>query len=406
MPTSGATRRGRRARPSGPCRSSLRWWDHWLKGRDTGIMEEPMLRAFLQQDLPAAPWYAEAPGRWVGEATWPSPRIAPKALHLNADGLGETAAAARALVNASPQTCGLAGGEWCPYGTGGSGPEFPGDQRFDDGASLFFDSPPLEAPLEILGAPVVELELAVDRPNAFVAVRLNDVKPDGAVGARHLRRAQPHPPRRPRDTYRHDPGQRTQVRVQLNDTAYCFQAGHRIPGQRLHHLLAADLAVAGGGHPDPLRRRRHRLSARQARRRRHPADLRRSGTGATHGGHPDRGAAHQQQRHPRPRQRPSRGHGRARQRSHPHRGARPGGRFPQLPGAHGHQRRRPPVGGNRDALREPPRARRLPRPRRRPNPPARQQGGVPAGRPTRHVWEGDEQILSKSWNCPIPRQLV
>ncbi len=24
----------------------VRWWDHWLKGKDTGIMEEPMLRAF------------------------------------------------------------------------------------------------------------------------------------------------------------------------------------------------------------------------------------------------------------------------------------------------------------------------------------------------------------------------
>ena len=23
----------------------LRWWDFWLKGRDTGIMREPLLRA-------------------------------------------------------------------------------------------------------------------------------------------------------------------------------------------------------------------------------------------------------------------------------------------------------------------------------------------------------------------------
>ena len=28
-------------------KNSLRWWDHWLKGRDTGIMQEPLLRAWM-----------------------------------------------------------------------------------------------------------------------------------------------------------------------------------------------------------------------------------------------------------------------------------------------------------------------------------------------------------------------
>ena len=28
---------------------SLRWWDHWLKGIDTGIMEEPMVRSWMQE---------------------------------------------------------------------------------------------------------------------------------------------------------------------------------------------------------------------------------------------------------------------------------------------------------------------------------------------------------------------
>jgi predicted acyl esterase len=26
---------------------SLRWWDYWLKGRDTGVMAEPMLRSWI-----------------------------------------------------------------------------------------------------------------------------------------------------------------------------------------------------------------------------------------------------------------------------------------------------------------------------------------------------------------------
>ena len=212
----------------GTLQEFLRWWDHWLKDEATDIMDEPMLRVFLQDDLPAAPWYAECPGRWVGESAWPSPRIAPLTFHLNADGLGEAAGPESALVNASPQTCGMAGGEWCPYGTGGEGAEFPGDQRFDDGASICFDTPPLAERVEIVGAAVAELDLAVDRPSAFVAVRLNDVKPDGSVaratyGVLNLTHRGGHEDPEPMA-----PGRRYRVRVQLNDTAYAFNPGHRI----------------------------------------------------------------------------------------------------------------------------------------------------------------------------------
>jgi predicted acyl esterase len=207
---------------------SLRWWDHWLKDQATGIMDEPMLRVFMQDDIPAQPWYAECPGRWVAEATWPSPRITPRTFYLNRDGLGDTPGGAIERVNASPQTCGMAGGEWCPYGTGGTGPEFPGDQRFDDGASICFDSAPLSDTLEIVGAPVVELDLAVDRPVAFVAVRLNDVKPDGSVArATYAVLNLTH-----RDSHEFpeamEPGKRYRIRVQLNETAYAFRPGHRI----------------------------------------------------------------------------------------------------------------------------------------------------------------------------------
>ncbi len=128
----------------------------------------------------------------------------------------------------SPQLTGLVGGEWCPFGTGGRGPEFPGDQREDDGRSLTFDSAPLTERLEILGAPVVELELAVDRPSAFVCVRLCDVAPDGAsvratYGILNLAHRTSHEAIAPIV-----PGRRERIRVQLNDTAWAFEAGHRL----------------------------------------------------------------------------------------------------------------------------------------------------------------------------------
>ena len=33
----------------------VRWWDHWLKGIDTGIMDEPLVRAYVQDSEPPRP---------------------------------------------------------------------------------------------------------------------------------------------------------------------------------------------------------------------------------------------------------------------------------------------------------------------------------------------------------------
>ena len=44
-----------------------RWWDHWLKGIDTGIMDEPAYRVWMQESAPPASWYAERFGRWVAK---------------------------------------------------------------------------------------------------------------------------------------------------------------------------------------------------------------------------------------------------------------------------------------------------------------------------------------------------
>jgi uncharacterized protein len=206
----------------------VRWWDHWLKGRDTGIMAEPMLRAWVQDSLPPKTHYDERPGHWAAEPSWPSPNIQPRTLFLNPDGLGEKAARAAPRTVSSPQSTGSAAGEWCPYGLGGLGPELPSDQREEDGRSLVFDSAPLPERLEILGAPVLELEVAADKPNALAVVRLNDVAPDGAslrvtYGVLNLTHRAGH--ERPRAL---KPGGRVKVRVQLNDIGHVFPAGHRL----------------------------------------------------------------------------------------------------------------------------------------------------------------------------------
>ncbi|MEX2407651.1 MAG: CocE/NonD family hydrolase, partial [Rhodovibrionaceae bacterium] len=168
------------ARPGpeiGYLQEALRWWDYWLKGRDTGIMDEPVMRAWMQDSVPPQPHYEERPGRWIAEESWPSPRIAPRRYYLTWGYLAEEPGEIDETSFSSPQTLGVRGGEWCGFGADG---EAPRDQRADDGGSLVFDGDALKQPLELFGAPVLRLRVKSDKPVAFLVARLGDVSPDGA----------------------------------------------------------------------------------------------------------------------------------------------------------------------------------------------------------------------------------
>ena len=213
----------------GYLQEQLRWWDHWLKGRDTGIMKEPMVKAWMQETVPPKSFYDVRPGRWVGEPSWPSPNIKDRAYTLTPGVLAETGSGTGPVLSIrSPETVGVAGGEWCPFGLGGVGPELPLDQRMDDGGSLVFDSAPLGEKLEILGAPVAELTLASDKPRANLIVRLSDVRPDGTVlrvtyGVLNLTHRESH-----EFPTALEPGKSYKVRLPLNEVGHVFPAGHRL----------------------------------------------------------------------------------------------------------------------------------------------------------------------------------
>ncbi|MGZ5167320.1 MAG: CocE/NonD family hydrolase [Burkholderiales bacterium] len=213
----------------GLLQESLRWYDHWLRGKDTGVMNDPKLIAWMPRAVPAKNFYAESPGRWVAEKEWPSPRIKQQRFFMNAAGsLDDKSGRATKAEWKSPQTLGLACGELMPWFQHGPSPELPGDQRIDDGQSLCFDTAPLKSDLEILGTPSVELVVSVDRPVAFLCVRVCDVAPDGAstrvtyntFNLAHVNGSD--------KVTRLVPGQDYKVRFDLIDTAYSFAKGHRI----------------------------------------------------------------------------------------------------------------------------------------------------------------------------------
>ncbi|EFL30415.1 peptidase S15 [Streptomyces viridochromogenes DSM 40736] len=211
----------------------VRWWDHWLKGVDNGVMDGPMLRTWMQESVPPSTAYEERPGRWVGEPDWPSPHVRQVVHPLTRHTIEpprepadrDEAPDGDALTVRSPLSVGQFAGKWASYN---APPDLPYDQREEDGGSLVFDTEPLTEQVEILGSPTVELDLSVSEPVAMVAARLSDVSPDGAAtrvsyGILNLTRRDSTESPEPLE-----PGRRYRASIPLNGVAQAFPPGHRI----------------------------------------------------------------------------------------------------------------------------------------------------------------------------------
>ncbi|PTX64286.1 hypothetical protein C8P63_10369 [Melghirimyces profundicolus] len=206
----------------------LRWWDHWLKDQDTGMMKEPMIHSWMQDSFEPKTKYDKIPGRWIGEEQWPPPKIesvryplAPGKILMD-DSTPDSAS--ESLTIQSPLNVGLFAGKWY---SSGDAPDLPYDQRLEDGGSLVFESEALVQKLEIHGSPAVELELSADKPVAMIAVRLSDISPDqkatrvtyGLLNLCH-RHSHEHPEPL-------TPGKKERVKIHMNEIAHSFQPGHR-----------------------------------------------------------------------------------------------------------------------------------------------------------------------------------
>ena len=153
---------------------AVRWWDHWLRGAENGIMSEPPVTVYVRHWHPPDPDLAEIPGRWRTETAFPPGRTTDRAWYcgpernLSADPPPDGSAALRYVPSA-----GVEAGHW--WG------ELTVDQRGADAFSLVFDTPPLEEEVEILGFPVVMLNGGADAEPLHWFGRLSDVAPDGTV---------------------------------------------------------------------------------------------------------------------------------------------------------------------------------------------------------------------------------
>jgi putative CocE/NonD family hydrolase len=201
------------------------WFDRWLKGTPNSAESLPAYRAYLQEhDRPSRDYKLRA-GRWIAEASWPSPHVSNRVLHLTNDGLAEIAGSGERLV-ATPLQAGEASAYWCPGMRIGS--ELAEDQADDDALSARFDTPALTAPLELLGRAEADLAVTVDRPVAQLCLRLCDVGPDGvsqriSYRVRNLTHDASQESPEPLQ-----PGRIYRLRIALNDCAHHLPAGHRL----------------------------------------------------------------------------------------------------------------------------------------------------------------------------------
>ena len=207
---------------------ALRWWDRWLKDAPTGVEQDPAFRTYIMEVQPPGASISHIPGRWVSDTVWPSAHSQTQRLYLNASGLAPDVAGTGKQSISSPQYTGADSGEYCIIWMG---PEFPGDQRQDDAGSLTFDADALKQGFDLVGAPVLTLQFSVDQPVAHVAVRLNSVWPDGRVSRlsyavanlTHMHGSSSH--EHPQAL---EPGKRYTVQIQLDDVAYHVPKGHRL----------------------------------------------------------------------------------------------------------------------------------------------------------------------------------
>ena len=203
---------------------ALRWWDRWLKGIDTGVENDPAYSVYLMDGVRPQTWYEHRPGRWVNEPDWPMGPMVQQFQFATNNQLADTATALADIV-ASPQDCGMDGGEYCAIWLG---PEQPGDQRADDAKSLCYTSGPMETDVDIIGAPTVTITFQSDQPQAQIAVRLNHIHADGAAtrityGVMNLTHLAGH------DQVRElEPGKTYQVDVALDHIAYRLPQGDRL----------------------------------------------------------------------------------------------------------------------------------------------------------------------------------
>ena len=197
-----------------------RWWNYWLKGVDTGIMNEPRFTLFVRDSHLPDPNLEMTPGHWRYEE-WPIKRTEWEKYYPGKNNmlLKEKGISGTNKLKYLPGY-GFPAGYWWGEPTG--------DMRPADAGSLIYDSEIVEDKIEIIGFPKMNLQVSTTAKLANWIVRLEDVNPNGEVslvtgglinGSQIKSRLEPE--------YL-VPNKKYNIEVPLHFTTWTFQPGHKI----------------------------------------------------------------------------------------------------------------------------------------------------------------------------------
>ena len=206
----------------------LRWYDYWLKGIDTGIMDEPPIRFFVN-----------GAGTWRHENEWPLARTVWTKYYLRRwEELSTEPEEAMGKPDAFVQQ--------------------PPDETAKI-ASIQYLSPRLEQDLEITGPAAIYLHAAIDQDDTNWIISLRDVAPSGKqtelskgfLKASHRKLdpklSESHTPYHPHcETEPVVPGRIYEYAIALAPLSNMFKAGHRIKVviYSMDHARARDYDLA------------------------------------------------------------------------------------------------------------------------------------------------------------------
>jgi putative CocE/NonD family hydrolase len=207
----------------------LRWFDHWLKGIDTGMLEEPPVRVFVM-----------GKNSWRQEWEWPLARTRYTPCYLSSRGHANSSNGDGRLTFEPPgeeapdnyvydprhpiPTCG--GTTLLSLGDAAGACDQRRVETRED--MLVYTSEPLTEPLEVTGPVVLKLYAATSAPDTDFTAKLVDVHPDGSaynIADGVIRARFRESLEKPRLV---TPGETVQYTVDMWSTSHAFLPGHRI----------------------------------------------------------------------------------------------------------------------------------------------------------------------------------
>jgi putative CocE/NonD family hydrolase len=231
----------------------LRWYDRWLKGVENGVEKEAPVRIFVMgsgEPRKTAEGRLFVGGRWRDEREWPLARAMDVPFYLHANGglsrekpgqsqptsyrfdprdpvptIGGSVSSEGVLMLRGAQDQRCQSGFWLCRDT------LPLSTRSD---VLVFQTPPLEADMEVTGRLIVKLWGASDGPDTDFTAKLVDVYPPSAdyPAGVDLNVADSIVRARYRDSLTGPkmltPGEPAEFTIEMYPTSLVFRRGHRI----------------------------------------------------------------------------------------------------------------------------------------------------------------------------------